>query len=167
MSVRRSGVVLGGAALLGLSTPATAAADGGGALRRFLPTGQWVMDYAEDSCRLSRTFAEGGKEVTLTLERFEPDAATSIALTGGAIKTRLGVTEARIMFAPVSPLMSYPIYKAELADGQPYYHLAASPLPRFRHSMREVTAREAALRPDMPADAIEAARSERVDSFPR
>lgn len=48
---------------------------------RLQPSSQWVVDYAEDSCRLGRLFGTGGDETKLVLESVGPGAMT-MAATG-------------------------------------------------------------------------------------
>jgi len=36
------------------------------------PTSDWTVNYANDSCRLSRTFGEGENAMSLSFDRFEP-----------------------------------------------------------------------------------------------
>lgn len=46
------------------------------------PVGPWALDYAEDSCRLVRTFGEGEHEVTLGLTAYEPGGQFFISAVG-------------------------------------------------------------------------------------
>jgi len=63
---------------------------------RFKPATPWVVDYAEDSCRLARTFGEGDQKVTLFLDQFEPSAGFHVTLGGEPFRTRRTVIEKKL-----------------------------------------------------------------------
>ena len=50
------------------------------------PVTQWVLDYAEESCRLGRNFGEGKDQVTLLLIQYEPGDAFQIEMAGPGLK---------------------------------------------------------------------------------
>ena len=50
------------------------------------PASAWVLDYAEESCRLAREFGEKDDRVTLMLSQFAPGDRFSVMLTGGVIR---------------------------------------------------------------------------------
>ena len=41
-------------------------------LRKMQPTGQWVVNYDEDTCRLAREFGDGKRSLTVIFEQFVP-----------------------------------------------------------------------------------------------
>jgi len=47
---------------------------------RLQPSSPWVVDYAENSCRLARTFGQGPDKTTLLLESEAPDEIDMVAL---------------------------------------------------------------------------------------
>jgi TonB family protein len=47
---------------------------------RLKPTSQWIVDYADNSCRLVRTFGEGDDKTVLSFESATPDRATMLVL---------------------------------------------------------------------------------------
>ena len=47
---------------------------------RLQPTTRWVVDYADNSCRLSRTFGAGKSETILLFESYSPDANEMIVV---------------------------------------------------------------------------------------
>lgn len=46
------------------------------------PSGRWILNYANDSCRLMRDFGQGEQTVTLILDQFQPWTAPSLSLMG-------------------------------------------------------------------------------------
>ncbi len=46
------------------------------------PSDKWVLNYANDSCRLARTFGKGKDEVLLVLDQFQPDSMIDLTLVG-------------------------------------------------------------------------------------
>ena len=52
---------------------------GASAPARLQPTSQWVVDYADDSCRLIRMFGDGNDETKLVLESIAPGQLTMVA----------------------------------------------------------------------------------------
>ncbi|MFL6774861.1 MAG: energy transducer TonB [Sphingomicrobium sp.] len=53
---------------------------------RLQPSGPWMVDYAENSCRLIRTFGEGGRKVVFALESESPDQVDML-LVGNPLHT--------------------------------------------------------------------------------
>ena len=49
---------------------------------RLKPSSNWHMHYADDSCRIMRTFGEGKQKVAFYLERFEPGDRFSMLAAG-------------------------------------------------------------------------------------
>ena len=62
------------------------------------PSSPWLVDYAEDSCRLARTFGEGDQKVTLFLDQFQPDAGIHIILGGDLMKVNRDLLELDLKF---------------------------------------------------------------------
>lgn len=46
------------------------------------PSGKWILNYANDSCRLLRDFGTGEETVTLILDQFQPWRPPSLSLMG-------------------------------------------------------------------------------------
>lgn len=65
---------------------------------RIPPSSPWVVDYADDSCRLIRTFGEGKTETKLILESSAPGEMDMLAI-GKPLRTYLTAVPAR--FVPV------------------------------------------------------------------
>ena len=65
---------------------------------RLKPATPWVVDYADDSCRLARTFGTGTEKVTLFLDQFRPEAGFYIILGGEPLRTRRDVLDLKLKF---------------------------------------------------------------------
>lgn len=65
---------------------------------RLQPSSKWVVDYAENSCRLVRAFGEGRSQTTFTLESVAPDDMQMI-VTGRPLSTSRKEVSAK--FLPV------------------------------------------------------------------
>jgi|GEM_PF-273496 len=60
---------------------------------RLAPASRWNIDFADDSCGLSRTFGEGDDMVMLDLRQFGPQSGFDITVAGSSLKTRKGALE--------------------------------------------------------------------------
>jgi len=58
---------------------------------RLQPSSQWVIDYADNSCRLIRTFGAGKDETKLVIESAGP-GAMSMLITGAPVRVSIGDT---------------------------------------------------------------------------
>ena len=65
---------------------------------RLKPATPWIVDYADDSCRLARTFGSGADKVTLFLDQFRPDAGFYIILGGEPVRARRDVLDLKLKF---------------------------------------------------------------------
>ncbi len=65
---------------------------------RLRPSGPWVLNFAENSCQLTRTFGEGPTKTVLQLESAAPDEMDMLAI-GRPLQT--GADEVATMFLPV------------------------------------------------------------------
>lgn len=63
------------------------------------PASQWVLDYADDSCRMVRTFGEGEEKTIFILERYEPGDRFSLIVGGDPLKAQL-YTDTAFRFGP-------------------------------------------------------------------
>lgn len=66
------------------------------------PSSPWLVDYADDSCRLARTFGEGEQKVTLFLDQFQPDAGFYIILGGNLMEVNRDLLklDLKVRFGP-------------------------------------------------------------------
>lgn len=69
---------------------------------RLAPTTKWVLEYADENCRLARKFGAGPQQVTLVLDQFEPGDEFRMILIGEPTKPRSAdnVTSGRLRFGP-------------------------------------------------------------------
>ena len=84
-------------ALLGTSIPVQAI-DAPLALE---PSSKWVVNYADDSCRLIRTFGEGDQEIRLEFRMFAPEKYFWLLVSGAPLEpTPTGVVQIGSRFEP-------------------------------------------------------------------
>lgn len=71
-------------------------------VRRLSPTSKWVVNYAEDTCKLVREFGAGDQKVTLLLEQFVPGQWFKMSLVGDSIVpvSNIRPIEASLRFGP-------------------------------------------------------------------
>lgn len=68
----------------------------------FNPSSQWVLNYADERCRLARNFGEGNRKITLIMEQFEPTDWFQVIFVGDslALDTDGYSGEGEIRFGP-------------------------------------------------------------------
>jgi TonB family protein len=94
--MRRTLIVALIAALAWPTVPANARG-----VTRLQPATPWVVDYAENSCRLGRTFGEGKKSVTLVMNQFSPGDWFQVMLTGHPLRVNgYRVEKGKLRFGP-------------------------------------------------------------------
>jgi hypothetical protein len=64
------------------------------------PSSPWQINYSEDSCRLLRSFGTGEQQIILSLDRFEPDDAFNMVVSGKLAKARNIRNSVQIQFGP-------------------------------------------------------------------
>lgn len=69
---------------------------------RLQPVEPWNLHYADDSCRLARTFGTGKKQVILVLDQFEPGDWFRMMFVGKSLAARTGFgrSELAVRFGP-------------------------------------------------------------------
>jgi hypothetical protein len=78
---------------------------------RLPPSSKWVLDYAEENCRLARSFGTGDQQVNLVLDQFAPGDWFRVTLSGRP----LTLSNLKI---PSKPLLRFgPNEKPSEADG--------------------------------------------------
>ena len=70
-------------------------------VRRLKPTSQWVLDYADESCQLGRTFGEGADKVVLILYQLQPGDYFKLTFVGSSVKPDGNVTSGALQFGPI------------------------------------------------------------------
>lgn len=63
-----------------------------------VPSSKWSVNYAEDFCRLSRTFGTGREQVGLVLDRFSPGDSFRLILVGDTMRDVSPGIKARVRF---------------------------------------------------------------------
>lgn len=63
---------------------------------RLQPSSQWVLDYADDSCRLIRMFGEGDQQTKLAFESVAPGSVTMM-VTGKPLRVYIGDVRTRLL----------------------------------------------------------------------
>ncbi len=64
------------------------------------PSSKWVVEYADDRCRLARQFGEGKQLVTLLMDRYGPGDTFKITLTGPIFRQVSDESTVKIQFGP-------------------------------------------------------------------
>ena len=67
-------------------------------VRHLAPSSVWVVNYADDSCSLGRSFGEGDRKITLFFEQFEPGDSFTLMFVGKA----LGAIEPVLLPSPLN-----------------------------------------------------------------
>jgi hypothetical protein len=79
---------------------------------RLAPSSPWVLDYAENSCRLIRHFGEGKDKIIFALESEAPDAVDML-IVGRPLATSLEQVPARFLPLQTKPMLGR---RAESSD---------------------------------------------------
>jgi TonB family protein len=94
--MRLRSIVLALACATILAAPADARS-----VRRLQPAGKWVVEYANDTCRLGREFGEGNQSVIVFFEQFVPGEIFYLMFVGRSIvPSRLDPIKSGIRFGP-------------------------------------------------------------------
>lgn len=121
-------------ALAAVAPLAAAPAVAAGSPRQFTPSSDWAMEYADDSCRLVRSFTHEGNVLTLALERFEPGNALEVTLVGNGLARFNRQRTVRFGFDPAGPEMRlYPSW-SKLEDGRDWFGLGRVELAQLIQS---------------------------------
>lgn len=105
------------AVLAVLLSPASGMAKPKGPLR-LAASSQWLVNYAEDSCRMARTFGEGEQRVVLIADRYEPGDLMRLSFYGKP--ARAGADgDVRIRFGPTEAAQEIAFYPATLGEKTP------------------------------------------------
>ncbi len=126
--------------------------------KSFAPASAWAMDYADDSCRLLRTFASGADQIIISLERFGPGTGLVVSLTSNALEPRPRAESAFLAYGDDETSEMSLLYSKQ-PDGQIYALFGSFPVLRDSESER-LSTEERRLRsgdPLSPDDEIAAA----------
>ena len=69
-------------------------------VRRLKPTGQWVLNYADESCQLGRDFGEGPDKVTLILYQLQPGDDFKLTFVGSIMEPAPSARSGSLKFGP-------------------------------------------------------------------
>lgn len=65
---------------------------------RLSPSSQWIMNYADDSCQLTRSFGTGEERVVIQILRYEPGDPFDLVFVGDLIGDRRGPQDVWLQF---------------------------------------------------------------------
>lgn len=86
---------------------------------RLKPGSKWNVHYAEDSCRMGRSFGEGDQKIVLLIDRYQPGDSLRMSFVGKPAYTRLNEGTVRIRFGPSEIEQEAEFYPATIADKTP------------------------------------------------
>ena len=84
---------------------------------RLVPSSNWNLNYADDSCRIARSFGEGDQKVIFYIEKYEPGDAFTMLAAGQPLKTRRDYTH--VQFGPNEVEQKRKIIFGNLGDVEP------------------------------------------------
>jgi hypothetical protein len=100
----------------------------------FRPVGTWTADYGEDYCRLIRTFSDGTREMSLALERLQPDAFVRLIVVGEGLRPFRNAEQIGYAFQPAGASGKARYVRSETAEGQQFVSfdpISLAPPPAF------------------------------------
>lgn len=86
---------------------------------RLAPSSKWHVNYAADSCRLARFFGTGKDRIGLIFDRFQPEPAVHMTLTGRPVGVRGDARKVVIRFGPNELEQERIFTVGKLDDGPP------------------------------------------------
>lgn len=112
---------------------------------RLKPSSKWNIHYADDSCRMARSFGEDNQKVTLLADRFAPGDALRLIFVGKPVSTHLNEGTVWIRFGPTEGEQEVEFYPAAMADKTP--SLVVRGIVRIApDSPEDLAAKEAAIK---------------------
>jgi hypothetical protein len=91
--------------------------------RVFVGASAWAMNYAEDSCQLTRDFAYGDEVITLSLERLQPGDTVELSLASDELRRAPREFTTKFQFAPGAVQFESRQFQGKLEDGRDYFGL--------------------------------------------
>lgn len=104
--------------LIAAAVVATAAPAHAGDMLRLAPSSKWHVNYADDSCRLARSFGTGDDQVVLVLDRFRPGPIVHMTLTGRPMTVHSDMRRITLRFGPDDPAFEKGFTPGTLDDGK-------------------------------------------------
>lgn len=83
------------------------------------PSSKWNVHYADDYCRLARSFGTGDQSITLLIDRFAPSSVFRLNLVGPPMKRNAPDGTATIRFGPDLPEQKLDFYMGDFGERQP------------------------------------------------
>lgn len=90
------------------------------------PSSKWNIHYADDYCRLVRTFGTGDQAVTLLIDRFAPGARFRMSLVGPMMKRSSADGNATIRFGSALPLQKLYFHSGDFNKDAPAWVFGSS-----------------------------------------
>jgi len=90
------------------------------------PSSKWNVHYADDFCRLARTFGTGDEAITIFLDRFSPSSTFRLNLIGQPMKRWVSDGKAQIRFGRELPDQSLYFYVGSFENKGPTWTFAAA-----------------------------------------
>lgn len=113
-------LVLAAASVMAFAVPAQAQ---DGDPRTFAMQGSWTLDAGDDYCRLAATFADGGDEIGLALERNRAENFARLILIGDPLVTFRGTDALGYSYLPDGSQRRAMFLRSETVEGEPYFNL--------------------------------------------
>lgn len=86
---------------------------------RLKPSSPWNIHYAEDSCRMGRSFGEGDQKVVMLADRYQPGDMLRMSFVGKPAYTRVDQGEVDIRFGPNESVQKIAFFPASTSDNTP------------------------------------------------
>lgn len=86
---------------------------------RLKPSSKWNVHYADDSCRMGRSFGEGDQMVVLLVDRYQPGDWMRISFVGKPAHTRLNEGKIGLRFGPAEAEQELEFYPGTVANRTP------------------------------------------------
>lgn len=83
------------------------------------PSGPWNVHYADDFCRLSRSFGKDDRQISMVMDRFGPSDSFRLILAGRPMESRTPGGTAYIRFGTGSPPQKIEYFSGDLGDKVP------------------------------------------------
>ena len=86
---------------------------------RLKPSSPWNIHYAEDSCRMGRSFGEGDQKVVMLADRYQPGDMLRMSFVGKPAYSRVDQGEVDIRFGPDESVQKIAFFPASTSDNTP------------------------------------------------
>jgi TonB family protein len=90
------------------------------------PAAPWVVNYADDSCRMYRVFGSGRQEVVLMIDRYGPGERFRLIVAGPVFRDKSEERMLAVQFGPAEPSQRVPYFAGDLGKDRPALLLRGS-----------------------------------------